>query len=614
VEESIPRRASAQRKRLWCVFELAISAVLVTTVSAQSPRPNVVLIVADDLGAMDLGCYGSKYHRTPALDTLAADGVRFTQAYAACPVCSPTRAAIMTGKYPARLHLTDWLPGRRDLPGQQLARPEFRQQLPLEEVTLAELFRDAGYVTGHIGKWHLGGTGFSPLEQGFGSNIGGDDTGTPLSYFAPFSKNGRVMPGLNEAAAGEYLTDRFAAEAERFLTANRDRPFLLYLPHNAVHTPLQAPSELVNQFPEAGQFTGQQNNPVYAAMLLALDNAVGRVRAKLKELVIAERTWIVFTSDNGGLATTEGPKTPATSNSPLREGKGWLYEGGVRVPLLIAGPTVANSGRTSDGVVSSYDLFHTLAGLCGIPVSHAVDGVDFESLLTNSGALRVRPLYWHYPHYSNQGGRPGGAIREGNWKLVEFYENGRRELFDVVADPREGKNLSADQPEVVERLGKQLAAWREEVGAQAMTPNSGYRPNLQLQNGRIELPAKTATVHGVMLRYEPLPHKNTLGYWVRPDDWAHWEFEATRTGTYRVEALVGCGNGSGGSVVEFTVAGQKFSLTVEVTGGFQNFVTRDLGIVTLEQPGRYEVTVKPQSKPGPAVMDLRQMTLIPVAK
>jgi arylsulfatase A-like enzyme len=581
-------------------------------VVANEVRPNVVLILADDLGAVDLGCYASKFHRTPALDQLAADGVRFTQAYAACPVCSPTRAAVMTGKYPARLRLTDWLPGRADMPAQKLKRPELRQQLPLEEITLAELFRDAGYVTGHIGKWHLGGEGFSPLDQGFATNIGGDHTGTPLSYFAPFVKAGRTMPGLDDAPAGEYLTDRYAAEAEKFLTANRDQPFFLYLPHNAVHTPLRAPDELVRAFPEAKPFAGQQNNPIYAAMLLSLDRAVGRVRARLKELGIADRTWIVFTSDNGGLATTEGPNTPATSNAPYREGKGWLYEGGIRVPMIVAGPGVAEPGRTSAVVVWSCDLFHTLASLCGIEVQHPIDGGNFAPALTNAGAMRARPLYWHYPHYSNQGGKPGGAMLDGNLKLIEFYEDGRRELYDLAIDPRESRNLSADRPADVERLARQLDAWRNGVGAQMPMPNPGYRPNLQAQNGRIDLPAKTAFVHGVNLRYEPLPHKNTLGYWTRADDWAHWEFEVTRPGVYRMEALVGCGNGSGGSVVEFAVGEQRLLLTVEVTGGFQNFVPRELGTITLDKPGRYELTVKPQSKPGPAVMDLRQMTLMPV--
>jgi arylsulfatase A len=582
--------------------------------ASAAERLNVVLIVADDLGARDLGCDGSTFHRTPHLDRLATRGVRFTQAYAACPVCSPTRAAIMTGKYPARLHLTDWLPGRGDLPAQKLKRPVINQQLPLEETTLAELLREAGYATAHVGKWHLGGEGFSPLEQGFDVNIAGDHTGTPLSYFAPFTKNGRTMPGLEQAESGEYLTDRLTTEAERIIESNRDRPFFLYFPHYAVHTPMRAPQERVENYPAATPFAGKQNNPIYAAMLEALDVSVGRIMTKLDELQLADRTLVIFTSDNGGLATTEGPNTPATSNAPLREGKGWLYEGGIRVPLIVRGPAVVEPGRTCDDPVSSYDLLPTIGELCGVTVSQPVDGVSFVSSLKQTGPLPERSLYWHYPHYSNQGGKPGAAIRRGDFKLIEFYENGRRELFNVAKDERENKNLIADESTLAEQLAGELAAWRAAVSAQPMTDNPEYRPNLQLNNGRIELPARWATVHGVALRYEPLPHKNTLGYWFNPDDFATWEFDVTRPGTFRVEALVGCGNGSGGSVVHFTIGDQTLALTVKETGGFQAFQPNDLGTVTFDKPGRYELTVKPQSKPGPAVMDLRQVTLFPAER
>lgn len=577
-------------------------------------RLNVVLMVADDLGGRDLGCYGSTFHRTPHLDRLAAEGVRFTQAYAACPVCSPTRAAILTGKYPARLHLTDWLPGRGDLPAQKLKRPAIHQQLPLAEVTLAERLHAAGYATAHVGKWHLGGEGFSPLQQGFDVNIAGDHTGTPLSYFAPYIKNGRTMPGLEQAPTGEYLTDRLTAEAERILESFRDRPFFLYFPHYAVHTPMRAPQELVETYPPATPFAGQQNNPIYAAMLQALDASVGRVTKKLEDLGIADRTLVIFTSDNGGLAVTEGPNTPATSNAPLREGKGWLYEGGIRVPLIVRGPSIVQPGRTCDDPVSSYDLLPTICESCGVTVPQPVDGVSMVSALRQTGPLPERSLYWHYPHYSNQGGRPGAAIRRGDFKLIEFYETGRRELFNLAQDERENRNLILEEAALAERLAAELSAWRKSVDAQMMTDNPDYKPNLQLGNGRIELPAKTAAVHGVALRYEPFPHKNTLGYWFNPTDYASWEFDVTRPGTYRLEALVGCGNGSGGSVVHFTIGDQTRALTVKETGGFQAFVPTDLGTVTLDHPGRHELTVKPQSKPGPAVMDLRQVTLIPAEK
>lgn len=577
-----------------------------------APRLNIILIVADDLGGADLGCYGSTFHKTPHLDRMAKEGVRFTQAYAACPVCSPTRAALLTGRHPARLQLTDWLPGRPDRPDQALRRPVIRQQLPLEEITLAEYLHHAGYATAHIGKWHLGGEGFGPLEQGFDLNIAGDHTGTCLSFFAPFAKGGRTMPGLDDAPAGQYLTDRLNAEAVRFVEAHRERPFFLYLPHYAVHTPINAPAERVQNFPAETPFAGKQYNPTYAAMLQAVDDGVGLLRSKLEALGLAERTLILFTSDNGGLATIEGPRTPATSNAPFREGKGWLYEGGLRVPLIIAGAGVQQPGRTSDVVTSSEDLLPTVCELVGISPTNPVDGVSLAGVLQNTASPTARPVYWHYPHYSNQGGQPGAAIRDGRFKLIEFYQTGRRELFDLEADVRENKNLTAELPEVVERLATRLSRWRTSIGAQMMTPNPEYRPNLQAENGRINLPARTAKVTGLTLRYEPLPHKNTLGFWTRIEDTATWDFDVVRGGKFRVEALVGCGNGSGGSLVDFQVDEQTLSLSVPVTGGFQNFQPQDLGTVTIAEPGRHRLTVTPRSKPGPAVMDLRQVTLIPV--
>lgn len=583
-----------------------------TSGTAAPPRPNVVLIVADDLGGMDLGCYGSKFHRTPHLDQLAVEGLRFTQAYAACPVCSPTRAAIMTGKYPARLHLTDWLPGRGDRPDQELNRPVIRQELPLEEITLAELFAKAGYVTAHIGKWHLGGEGFGPLEQGFQTNIAGDHTGTPLSYFAPFQKNGRTMAGLEDAPVGQYLTDRLGVEAAKFIETNHDKPFFLYLPHYAVHTPMQAPEEMIAKYPAAGTFAGQQNNPVYAAMLEALDNAVGKVRQKLADHHLLDNTIIVFTSDNGGLATTEGPKTPATSNTPLREGKGWLYEGGLRVPLLIRGPVGIQPGTTDATPVCSIDFLPTLCEWCGLVAPVGVDGVSLAALIRDKTALEPRALYWHYPHYANQGGRPGGVVRYGNHKLIEFYEDGRQELYDLQADSREGRNLHDELPPVVSALSAKLSYWRRTVDAQMTTPNPQYAPNLPGKDGHIEIWSKTARVHGLQFRYEPMPHKNTLGFWVRQDDWAEFAFTVKQPGKYRVEALIGCGNGSGGSEVQFAVGEQVLTYTVKETGGFQAFQPVDLGVLNLTEAKRYQLTVKAVKKPGPAVMDLRRMTLIPV--
>ena len=380
---------------------------------ADEARPNVILIVADDLGWADLGCYGSKFHRTPNLDRLASGSRRFVQAYAAGPVCSPTRVALLTGQHPAHVHLTDWLPGRTDQPSQKLLRPVVRQELPLEVLTLAEVFRSAGYATAHIGKWHLGGEGFGPEKQGFDLNIAGDSTGTPLSFLAPFSRQGRVMPGLGDAPEGQYLTDRLTMEAEKFIEANKSRPLFLYMPHYAVHTPMTAKPDLVASFPKwDGTFHGRQENPIYAAMLASLDESVGKIVAKLDREGLSERTIVIFTSDNGGLATIEGPNTPATNNSPLREGKGWLYEGGLRVPLLIRRPGLIAPGVDTTPVWSA-DLFPTLKALVGITNENPTDGVSLAGFLKQDQPLSPRTLYWHYPHYSNQGGRPGGADSRG---------------------------------------------------------------------------------------------------------------------------------------------------------------------------------------------------------
>jgi arylsulfatase A-like enzyme len=587
---------------------------LASLATAAAP-PNVVLIVADDLGWADLGCYGSTFHRTPNLDRMAREGFRFTQAYAACPVCSPTRAALMTGKHPARLQLTDWLPGRPDRPDQKLLRPPLRQQLPLEERTLAEVLQKAGYATAMIGKWHLGGPGFEPTRQGFDLNVAGDATGTALSYWSPFARQGRTMPGLEDAPPGEYLTDRLTAEAEHFLEARaRDpRPFFLYLPHYAVHTPMTAKPDLVAHYPAwDGVHHGRQENPIYAAMLESLDEGVGRVLARLETLGLSERTLVVFTSDNGGLATVEGPHTPATNNAPLRDGKGWLYEGGIRVPLIVRWPSRI-APRVEETPVWTPDLFATIRKLAAPEDSDSapIDGASLAPLLTANQPVPSRALYWHYPHYSNQGGRPGGAIRDGRWKLIEHYETGRRELFDLARDTRESTNLADKESNRVLELAARLASWRDEANAQMPAGNPDYTPNPPAANGTITLPARTADVHGVMLRYEPLPHKNTLGYWTRVDDWASWEFDVRRPGAFNVTALIGCGTRSGGSRVEFHVAGQVLGLTVPETGGFQNFVPQDLGRLTLKAPGRYHLEVRAVSKPGAAVMDLREVTLVP---
>lgn len=586
-----------------------LSSSGVVAAESGSKRLNVVVILMDDLGWADLGCYGSRYYKTPALDGLAKAAIRFTNGYASCPVCSPTRAALLTGKVPARLGLTDWLPGRPDRPDQPLARAKLEPHLSLTETTLAAALAKAGYATAHVGKWHLGGKDHEPEKFGFARNIAGDHTGTPLSYFAPFQNKGRTMPGLGKAPEGEYLTDRLTAEAERFLADSKERPFFLYLAHYGVHTPLMAPAELVKKY--AGTPTGgRQSNPIYAAMIEAMDNSVSRILKKLDTLKLSDNTVVVFTSDNGGLATLEGPNTPATSNAPLREGKGYLYEGGIRVPFILRVP--GSKPATLAMPVVTQDLMPTLLSLCGVKAPEKLDGVDFSGVLLGKQPPKRDALYWHYPHYSNQGGKPGGAIREGNLKLIEFYEDNRRELFDLATDQGESRNLASARPEIVKRLARKLDSWRKEVSAQMPRANPNYRPHPPAANGEIVLPARNAQVTGTQLRYEPLPHKNTLGYWTDPNDQAIWQLTVTQPGNYSVEVLQGCGTGQGGSEVAIKVADQSMTFTVTDTGGFQKFVARTVGTVKFAKAGRYTLTVAPQKKAKAAVMDLRQIVLRPV--
>jgi hypothetical protein len=356
---------------------------------------------------------------------------------------------------------------------------------------------------------------------------------------------------------------------------------------------------------------GKQGNPIYAAMLESLDDAVGRVLKKLGDLRLADNTIVIFTSDNGGLCTLEGPDTPPTINAPLRDGKGYLYEGGLRVPLIVKWPGVTKAGSTTAALAVLTDLFPTLLEAGGVKPPERLDGESLVPVL-KGGDAGPRALSWHYPHYSNQGGKPGGAVRAGDWKLVEFYENDRRELFDLKADPGESRNLAAEKPDVMKKLADQFAEWQKAVGAKMPKPNPDYVPNPQGKDGTIVMHARTAEVHGTMLRYEPLPHKTTLGYWVNPTDWASFEFTVSQPGAFSIEVFQGCGKGQGGSEVDVSVGEQVLKFTVEDTGHFQNFKARDIGTVTIEKAGRYTLTVKPVKKAAAAVMDVRRVTLKPV--
>jgi len=418
---------------------------------AQGTRPNIVFILADDLGINDLGVYGRRDHRTPNLDRFAAEGLRFTTAYASLPICSPSRAALMTGRAPARLHITTFLPGRIDTRSQMVLHPNIRQELPLEETTLAERLHDAGYATAMIGKWHLGGQGFTPKEQGFDVYFPGQAT---------------TKPSETEGGKGEYELTR---EAERFIDANRDRPFFLYLAHNNPHIPFAAQQKLVDENRAAFE-------PAYAATVQTLDDTVGRVLAHLDSAGLRERTIVVFTSDNGGLHVPEGPHARVTHNTPFRAGKGFVYEGGLRVPLIVRGPGVLKK-RVIDASFVNMDWMPTLLDLAGLPAPRDLDGRSQAGLL-RAGRSSDRTLYWHIPHYTNQGSRPSGAVRDGKWKLVERYDDGKVELFDLSTDVAEARDLAAAQPAVARALQTKLREWRRSVGAQENTPNPNVRPEL----------------------------------------------------------------------------------------------------------------------------------------
>src|SRR6184192_2824292 len=440
-------------KRLPFVSVIGSLAALTIIAAGAPPRPNIVFILADDLGPNDLACCGRREHHTPNLDRLAAEGSRFTCAYVAQPICSPSRAAILTGKAPARLHLTTYLPGRPDCPSQKLLHPIIEQQLPLAERTLAEQLRDAGYATACIGKWHLGGDGFLPTDQGF-------------DLYHP--GNAVTKPSATEGGKGEY---DLTARAIEFVQKNRDRPFFLYLAHNSPHIPYSARAELIAK--HSGAF-----EPVYAALIETLDDTVGLLLAKLDALGLRDRTLVIFTSDHGGLHVPEGPHARITHNTPFRAGKGYLYEGGLRVPLIARWPGKIPAGRVVDTPVINTDWLPTLVEIAGARTPRHLDGVSIASLLLGRGEPKTRRFYWHFPHYTNQGSQPAGAIRDGDWKLVEHYEDRRVELFNLAKDISETTDLSGREPRRAARLKNGLAAWRQRVGAQTNTPNTSFDPAL----------------------------------------------------------------------------------------------------------------------------------------
>jgi arylsulfatase A len=442
------------------------TGALASTAMADEKKPwKILFILMDDMGWHDTGPYGNTFIDTPNLNRLASESARFTDAYAACPVCSPTRASILTGKYPARLHLTDWIPGRKQWPYAKLLTPSFNQELPLGETTIAEALRPAGYKAGAIGKWHLGGKGHLPTDQGFDINIGGTAAGHPPTYFGPLD-----LPDL-KLEPGEFLTQRITLEGSRFIRENSARPFFLYEAHFTVHMPLQAPADLIAKYRKRN--IGDVD-PTYCAMVETADASVGQLLKALDESGQAKDTIVVFFSDNGGVRHQAKRVNPVTNNSPLRAGKGHLYEGGIREPLIIRWPGVTHAASIIHEPVSSIDFFPTLCEAAGVQ-HRSVDGRSLRPLLEGA-RVAERPLFWHYPHYSDQGGKPGGAVRLGDWKLIEFYEDGRLELFHVTDDAGEKRNLVRRESARAKKLHGLLTDWRSSVNASMPTPNPGYDP------------------------------------------------------------------------------------------------------------------------------------------
>lgn len=446
--------------------------------------PNVIVVLVDDLGWMDLGCQGSDFYRTPNIDRLADTGMRFTDGYASCAVCSPTRAALMTGRSPARLGITDWIRAEFQLSARQwpnirtrfgyhrprdssrkLLTPVNRDRLPHGEITLAEMLKPLGYTSAFIGKWHLGGPGHLPQDQGFDENYGGWDYGQPPSYFDPYVETPRLPMGIPTLAPrneGEYLTDREADEAVEFIRRNRERPFLLYLSHYAVHTPIQAKRDLVAEYERLRDGDGQ-DDAVYAAMVHSVDDAMGRLLETLDQTGLTERTMIVFTGDNGGLDRGGRP----TENAPLRSGKGFAYEGGLRTPWIIRWPGVTEAGSVSGVPIASIDLLPTVAAAVGTrpPVDRSVDGIDLGPVL-RGGDLPERPLYWHFPHYrAGPGHDPYSVVRKGDWKLIRFHDPESMELFDLANDLGEQDDLAAIHSEKARELSELLDGLLRDAGA-----------------------------------------------------------------------------------------------------------------------------------------------------
>ena len=470
----------------WFV-SLAVCVAMTLSMTVQGVgaerKPNVIIVLVDDLGWTGLTCYGSDLHETPNIDRLAQQSVKFTDAYAAAPVCSPTRASIMTGKWPAKLHITVWHESSGEPPAwmrKKLIPPITEGNLNLSEVTLAEALHEAGYLTAHVGKWHLGDAAHYPENHGFDVNIGGSFWGCPPTFFYPyrgiFGNELRYVPGLPFGKEGEYLTDRLTDEAIEIIDRAGDRPFFLNLCYHTVHTPIEGKPNLATKYEKKIREGMDHDNAHYAAMHETLDRNVGRLLAKLNDRGIADNTVVIFTSDNGGFVNKyKGQRV--TGNEPLRSGKGSLYEGGIRIPLLIKWPKVTPVGQVCHEPVVTCDFYPTILDLLGLEgdATHnaAIDGISLKPLLQNpTASLDREALYFHYPHYYPTTS-PVSAIRAGDWKLLEYFEDGHTELYNLAEDISEANDLAAKKPDKAKQMREQLAQWRERVDAQLPRPNPG---------------------------------------------------------------------------------------------------------------------------------------------
>jgi len=591
----------------WLCLALAL---LTSAVRAAERPPNIILIMADDLGYGDLGCYGHPTIRTPNLDRMAAEGMRFTDYYSGAPVCTPSRAALLTGRLPVRSGMAS---ERR-----RVLFAGSKGGLPAGEITIAEALKAKDYATACIGKWHLGSAPeFLPRRQGFDYFFG-----------LPFSNDMAAAADIPAGAAGsenpkseywnvplirneeeiekpvkqENLTRRYTEESLKFIRENRERPFFLYLPHSMPHVPLFASAER----------RGASRRGLYGDVVEEIDWSTGEILRLLRELGIEGKTFVFFTSDNGPWLEQ---KAAGGSAGLLRGGKGSTWEGGMRVPGIAWWPTVIEAGKTTGALACHMDLFTTALALAGLepPRDRVIDGKNLSPTLRGEGVASREAIYYHRDAILF-------AVRQGPWK-AHFYTQGGYQndqqrpnpplLYNLETDPSEQYDQAKAQPEILKQLRALADKHVAGVIAGANQLSKGWKPIEPQADGSILLHSRDATVSGAMLRYEPETNKITLGYWVKKEDWASWDFAVSQPGRYTVEALQGCGPGSGGSEVVFSVGDQQLPMTVRETKHFQDFIPRELGVVALAA-GEHELQVRPKTKPGAAVMDLRQVRLIPV--